>query len=78
MEWEAISEQECQKLIESMPSRVDAVLKAKGGLTSLKCTLQNCFQKLWSKNVLYLSKFLFVSLIELLLESGEAYKSDIY
>ncbi len=28
----------------------------------MKCTLQNCFQELWSKNVLYISKFLFVAL----------------
>ena len=30
-EWEAMSVEECQKLIESMPNRVQAVLKAKGG-----------------------------------------------
>ena len=32
-EWEAISEQECQALVESMPARIAAVLKAKGGYT---------------------------------------------
>ena len=32
-EWEAIPVEECQKLIESMPNRVQAVLKAKGGWT---------------------------------------------
>ena len=30
-EWEAIQEQVCVKLIESMPRRVTAVLKAQGG-----------------------------------------------
>ena len=33
MEWERIPVEECQKLIESMPRRVQAVLKAKGGYT---------------------------------------------
>ena len=33
VEWEAISEQECQKLVESMPARIHAVLQAKGGYT---------------------------------------------
>ena len=33
VEWEAISVQECQKLIESMPNRIKAVLQAKGGYT---------------------------------------------
>jgi DDE superfamily endonuclease len=32
-DWEAIPAEECQKLIESMPRRVQAVLKAKGGYT---------------------------------------------
>ena len=32
-EWEAIPASECQKLIESMPRRVEQVLKAKGGYT---------------------------------------------
>ena len=32
-EWEKIAVEECQKLIESMPRRVQAVLKAKGGYT---------------------------------------------
>ena len=32
-EWEKITAQECMNLIESMPRRVDAVLKAKGGYT---------------------------------------------
>lgn len=32
-EWEAISAEECQKLVETMPNRVAAVLKAKGGYT---------------------------------------------
>ncbi len=32
-EWEAISEEECRKLVESMPNRIAAVLKAKGGYT---------------------------------------------
>jgi len=32
-EWEKISKEECQKLIESMPRRVAAVIKAKGGNT---------------------------------------------
>ncbi|RPD77134.1 hypothetical protein L226DRAFT_428838, partial [Lentinus tigrinus ALCF2SS1-7] len=31
VEWEAISVQECQKLVESMPARIKAVLEAKGG-----------------------------------------------
>jgi len=31
--WEGISVEECQKLIESMPRRVQAVVKAKGGYT---------------------------------------------
>ena len=31
--WEEIEASECQKLIESMPRRVHAVLKAKGGYT---------------------------------------------
>jgi hypothetical protein len=30
-EWERMSVEECQKLIESMPRRVQAVLRAKGG-----------------------------------------------
>ena len=30
-EWDAIPASECQKLIESMPRRVAAVLKARGG-----------------------------------------------
>ena len=33
VEWEKIPAEECQKLIESMPRRVQAVLKAKGGYT---------------------------------------------
>ena len=33
MKWEEIAVEECQKLIESMPRRVQAVLKAKGGYT---------------------------------------------
>ena len=32
-EWEKISVEECQKLIESMPRRIQAVLRAKGGYT---------------------------------------------
>jgi len=32
-EWDDIGEQECRNLIESMPRRVEAVLKAKGGHT---------------------------------------------
>ena len=32
-EWEKIPAEECQKLVESMPRRVEAVLKAKGGFT---------------------------------------------
>ena len=31
VEWERIPVEECQKLIESMPRRVQEVLKAKGG-----------------------------------------------
>ena len=31
--WEEIDASECQKLIESMPRRIQAVLKAKGGYT---------------------------------------------
>ena len=33
MEWEKISKEKCQELIESMPRRIAAVLKAKGGYT---------------------------------------------
>ena len=33
VEWENISAAECQSLIESMPRRIEAVLKAKGGYT---------------------------------------------
>ena len=33
VEWERMPVEECQKLIESMPRRVQAVLKAKGGYT---------------------------------------------
>ena len=33
MKWEEIAVEECQKLIESMSRRVQAVLKAKGGYT---------------------------------------------
>jgi len=33
VEWEKIAVGECQKLVESMPRRVKAVLKAKGGYT---------------------------------------------
>jgi hypothetical protein len=33
VEWEKISVAECRELIESMPRRVQAVLKAKGGYT---------------------------------------------
>jgi hypothetical protein len=32
-EWEAIPASECQKLIQSMPRRIEAVIKAKGGYT---------------------------------------------
>jgi hypothetical protein len=32
-EWEDIKAEECQRLIESMPRRVEAVIKAKGGYT---------------------------------------------
>ena len=32
-EWEDIPPSECQKLIESMPRRIEAVIKAKGGYT---------------------------------------------
>jgi hypothetical protein len=33
VEWEEIAVKQCQKLIESMPRRVQGVLKAKGGYT---------------------------------------------
>jgi hypothetical protein len=33
VEWEKIAVEECRKLVESMPKRVRAVLKAKGGYT---------------------------------------------
>ena len=33
MDWEEIAASVCQKLIESTPRRVHAVLKAKGGYT---------------------------------------------
>ena len=33
VKWEKISVEECQNLIESMPGRIQAVLKAKGGYT---------------------------------------------
>ena len=33
VEWERIPVEECQKLIKSMPRRIEAVLKAKGGYT---------------------------------------------
>ena len=33
VEWEKILAEECQNLIESMPRRLQAVLKAKGGYT---------------------------------------------
>ena len=33
MEWEKISKEKCQELIESMPRRIATVLKAKGGYT---------------------------------------------
>ena len=33
MEWKKISKEKCQELIESMPRRIAAVLKAKGGYT---------------------------------------------
>jgi transposase len=33
IEWGKIAKEECQKLIESMPRRVAAVIKAKGGNT---------------------------------------------
>ena len=32
-EWEDIPTSECQKLIESMPRRIEAVIKARGGYT---------------------------------------------
>ena len=32
-EWEEIKPEECQNLIESMPRRVQAVIRAKGGYT---------------------------------------------
>ena len=31
IDWEGIPVEECQKLIESMPRRIEAVIKAKGG-----------------------------------------------
>jgi hypothetical protein len=33
VEWKKITKEECQKLIESMPRRIAAVIKAKGGNT---------------------------------------------
>jgi len=33
VEWGEIKAEECQKLIESMPRRIEAVIKAKGGHT---------------------------------------------
>ena len=33
VEWDKIGADTCQKLIESMPRRVDAVIRAKGGYT---------------------------------------------
>ena len=33
MEWKKISKEKCQKLIESMPRRIAAVLKTKGEYT---------------------------------------------
>ena len=32
-EWETITTEECQGLIESMPDRIQAVIQAKGGYT---------------------------------------------
>jgi hypothetical protein len=32
-EWDDMRKEECQKLIESMPRRLEAVIKAKGGHT---------------------------------------------
>jgi len=32
-QWDEIPSETCQRLIESMPRRIDAVLKAKGGHT---------------------------------------------
>ena len=32
-EWEKIGVEECQKLMESLPRRMDTVIKAKGGYT---------------------------------------------
>ena len=34
VEWEKIGPETCQKLIESMPARVQEVIKAKGGYTT--------------------------------------------
>ena len=33
IEWEKIGAKTCQELIESMPRRIEAVIKAKGGYT---------------------------------------------
>ncbi|KAG2758126.1 hypothetical protein P692DRAFT_20679655, partial [Suillus brevipes Sb2] len=33
VEWGKITAEDCQKLIESMPRRIEAVIKAKGGHT---------------------------------------------
>jgi transposase len=33
-QWELISRQQCQNLVDSMPNRIDAVIRAKGGFTN--------------------------------------------
>ena len=42
MDWEEIAASKCQTFIESMPRRVPAVLKAKGGYTKYLYTINIC------------------------------------
>lgn len=55
MEWEAISAEECQKLVETMPNRVAVVLKAKGGYTKywnpVSCLSKMPITKLFPEDV---------------------------
>ena len=50
VEWEKIPKEECQKLMESMPRRVAAVARARGGILSTSLWKFSS-QKVWQQNL---------------------------
>lgn len=50
VEWEKIDEENCQKLIESVPKKIEGVIKAKGREVDKVLNLYNNLQQIVFKN----------------------------